>query len=127
MQRKYDIDNHIEVEWLAGPLPNEDEAEVGTEVIMVYGNAKSVPNEEKQEFFTDSNGRQMMRRLQDTRFSYDLEGTVNYFTVLLLLCNTLIINCGVFVGRKSDALLAFFTQIFSEQQIGKIIHVERRS
>lgn len=108
MQRKYDIDNHIEVEWLAGPLPNEDEAEVGTEVIMVYGNAKSVPNEEKQEFFTDSNGRQMIRRLQDTRFSYDLEGTVNYFTVLLLLCNTLIINCGVFVGRKSDALLAFF-------------------
>ena len=127
MQRKYDIDNHIEVEWLAGPLPNEDEAEVGTEVIMVYGNAKSVPNEEKQEFFTDSNGRQMMRRLQDTRFSYDLEGTVNYFTVLLLLFNTFIINCGVFVGRKSGALLAFFTQIFSEQQIGKIIHVERRS
>ena len=28
---------------------------------------------EKQEFWVDSNGRQMIRRVQDERFSFDLE------------------------------------------------------
>merc|ERR1719189_230772 len=32
------------------------------------------PNGGKCEFWTDSNGRQMMKRIQDTRFSYDLNG-----------------------------------------------------
>ena len=42
-------------------------------MVMVYSPYRSVPSEEKQEFWTDSNGRQMIKRVQDTRFSYDLE------------------------------------------------------
>merc|ERR1719210_2682119 len=35
--------------------------------------AAKINKDEKQEFWTDSNGRQMIRRVQDTRFSYDLQ------------------------------------------------------
>ena len=40
--------------------------------MMVYLPTGSSPSDEKQEFWTDSNGRQMIKRVQDTRFSYDL-------------------------------------------------------
>ena len=46
----------------------------GTEIVMVYSPSRSSPSDEKQTFYTDSNGRQMVKRVQDTRFSYDLEG-----------------------------------------------------
>ena len=57
-----------------GPLPSVGS---GTEVVMVYTNINYLQNSKekddtKQEFWTDSNGRQMIRRVQDTRFSYDL-------------------------------------------------------
>ena len=54
-----------------GPLPSIGS---GTEVVMVYNNVKNhqKSKDPKQEFWTDSNGRQMIRRVQDTRFSYDL-------------------------------------------------------
>ena len=35
--------------------------------------AAKINKDEKQEFWTDSNGRQMIQRVQDTRFSYDLQ------------------------------------------------------
>ena len=50
--------------------------------------AAQINKDEKQEFWTDSNGRQMIRRLQDTRFSFDLNGgekdepvTSNYYPI----------------------------------------------
>jgi hypothetical protein len=49
-------------------------------VVLVFGpSEQSQPDPgEKQEFWTDANGRQMVRRVQDTRFSYDLgEGATN--------------------------------------------------
>ncbi len=71
VQRQYAGEDHHEVEWLVGPIP---EMGNGTEVVMIYSPSRSEPNpDEKQEFWTDSNGRQMIYRLQDTRFSYNLE------------------------------------------------------
>ena len=64
---------------LTGPIPKDGN---GTEVVMLYGpfgprNHQKIFNnrDDKQEFWTDSNGRQMIQRVQDTRFSYDLNGT----------------------------------------------------
>ena len=73
-----------------GPLPSVGS---GTEVVMVYTNINYLRNSKekddtKQEFWTDSNGRQMIRRVQDTRFSYDLGSgaeiepvTSNYYPI----------------------------------------------
>ena len=84
-QRKFSHENHFEVEWLVGPLPFS-----GTEVVMVYHPQTETSDAEefKQEFWTDSNGRQMVYRVQDTRFSYDLHDgatqepvTSNYYPI----------------------------------------------
>ena len=55
------------------------------------GNGEKEPvimTNKKQEFWTDSNGRQMIRRVQDTRFSYDIGNgaeiepvTSNYYPI----------------------------------------------
>ena len=55
------------------------------------GNREKEPvimTNKKQEFWTDSNGRQMIRRVQDTRFSYDIGNgaeiepvTSNYYPI----------------------------------------------
>jgi lysosomal alpha-mannosidase len=79
-------DPHFEVEWMAGPLP---EMQPGIEVVMTY---RGLIEEEKKsedpvEFWTDANGRQMVRRLKDRRFSYELENgdlesvSSNYYPV----------------------------------------------
>ena len=76
IQRSNNQANSYEVEWLVGPIPKEGS---GTEVVMTYSPnlmTKSYDNDKdvKQEFWTDSNGRQMIKRVQDTRFSYNLDG-----------------------------------------------------
>ena len=65
-------DPHFEVEWMAGPLP---EMKPGLEVVMSYRALveEKTRAEDPVEFWTDANGRQMVRRLKDTRFSYELE------------------------------------------------------
>ena len=107
IQRQYASSDEIEVEWLVGPLPSVG---AGTEVVMVYSSGLVSTTEEKQEFWTDSNGRQMIRRLQDTRFSYDLEDgekiepvTSNYYPI----------NTGNYHISKSigNSLLVIFFQL----------------
>ena len=78
IQRNYPTHSPMEseVEWLVGPIPKEGS---GTEVVMTYSPnlmTKTYDNDKdvKQEFWTDSNGRQMIKRVQDTRFSYNLDG-----------------------------------------------------
>ena len=91
-QRKFSHENHFEIEWLVGPLPSGG---AGKEVVMVYHPPKETmvaktndDEEPKQEFWTDSNGRQMVYRVQDTRFSYNLQDgatqepvTSNYYPI----------------------------------------------
>ena len=72
IQREYSIDENIEVEWLIGPIPQNGS---GTEVVMAYSQGQTVSKKEKKDFWTDSNGRQMMYRKQDTRFSFRIYGS----------------------------------------------------
>lgn len=84
----YIIREHVgepgfEVEWLVGPLPEEG---AGTEVVMVYSTETTTSDDEQTEFWTDANGRQMVRRLKDHRFSYDLVENIepvsaNYYPI----------------------------------------------
>ena len=118
----------LQIEWQVGPLPDENTEnywrEEGTEVVMVYfgananltnnrGNGEKEPvimTNKKQEFWTDSNGRQMIRRVQDTRFSYDIGNgaeiepvTSNYYPIntgkLFEMGNTLYPKIGNFQIR----------------------------
>ena len=69
--RKYLGEEYTEVEWLVGPIPGSD----GKEVVMTYtANPKGSPSDDsdqKVEFFTDSNGRQMIHRIKNERFSFN--------------------------------------------------------
>ena len=60
----------VEISWLVGPIPVDDL--IGKEVIL-----KTAVNDMNNAgiFFTDSNGRSMMRRVRDSRHDYDLNGT----------------------------------------------------
>ncbi|KAK9842267.1 hypothetical protein WJX81_003590 [Elliptochloris bilobata] len=59
----------LEVEWTAGPLPFQDGR--GRELVLRYESTLDTG----REFFTDSNGREMLRRVRDWRPTWDLDVT----------------------------------------------------
>ena len=69
----------VEVEWLVGPIPISDG--IGKEIIAQY----STPVQSKGEFYTDSNGRQMLKRVRDYRPTWKLNVTEpvsgNYYPI----------------------------------------------
>ena len=70
----------VEFEWLIGPIPISDG--IGKEVITAY----TCPGlDSKNTFYTDANGRQMMKRVKDFRPTWALNMTEpvseNYYPV----------------------------------------------
>eukprot|EP00095_Tigriopus_kingsejongensis_P008379 snap_masked-scaffold9_size846264-processed-gene-1.4 protein:Tk08379 transcript:snap_masked-scaffold9_size846264-processed-gene-1.4-mRNA-1 annotation:"lysosomal alpha-mannosidase" len=82
IQRVYNEESSFdfEVEWMVGPIPVDDE--IGKEIIYRI----SVDDlDNKSQFQTDSNGRQMMPRVRDQRPAFEIEGkepvSQNYYPV----------------------------------------------
>ncbi|RZF42310.1 hypothetical protein LSTR_LSTR003928 [Laodelphax striatellus] len=81
--RIYKDEEHIEFEWLAGPLDVRKNHE-GKEIISVY---KLRNMNSDRTFYTDSNGREMMQRVKNRRpvWAIDLQGNAvvpgNYYPV----------------------------------------------
>lgn len=79
--RKYNGDDNIEFEWLVGPIPNNDK--IGKEVISRF----HIPfYKNNQTFYTDSNGREMLKRILNYRPSFALKENVenvsgNYYPI----------------------------------------------
>ncbi|XP_053692769.1 lysosomal alpha-mannosidase-like [Sabethes cyaneus] len=65
--RVYQGEQHVEFEWLVGPIPIEDGK--GKEIVTRYYSDIA----SKGVFWTDSNGREMIRRVRDHRETWDLE------------------------------------------------------
>jgi lysosomal alpha-mannosidase len=64
--RIYDQENLIEFEWLVGPIPNQDAN--GKEVITRFTTDFAT----KSTFYTDSNGREMLKRVRNSRPTWNL-------------------------------------------------------
>jgi hypothetical protein len=94
--RNYLAEEHVEVEWLVGPIPGYD----GKEVVMTY---KADPQRQSPaletdhvEFFTDANGRQNVQRIKDKRVSFNFTQhdvdtdpiTSNYYPITTGSINT---------------------------------------
>ena len=78
--RTYANDPDVEFEWLIGPIPISDG--VGKEIITAYS---SLDLDSQNTFYTDSNGRQMLKRVKDYRPTWTLNKTEpvseNYYPV----------------------------------------------
>ncbi|XP_033326411.2 lysosomal alpha-mannosidase II isoform X2 [Megalopta genalis] len=59
-------EENVEFDWLVGPIPVEDK--VGKEIVTKYSSNLS----SKGEFFTDSNGREMLKRQRNIRPTWNL-------------------------------------------------------
>lgn len=102
--RKYDGEDHIEFEWLVGPIPNEwvrPRGFTSTTVGITFspfssrrdGIGKEVVSrfrvpfyKNNQTFYTDSNGREMLKRVLNYRPSFELKENVenvsgNYYPI----------------------------------------------
>ncbi|KAG1658220.1 Lysosomal alpha-mannosidase [Nymphon striatum] len=66
--RLYKDESHCEFEWLAGPIPIKDG--IGKEIISRY----DTKIKSGDEFFTDSNGREILKRIRNKRPDYKLTG-----------------------------------------------------
>ncbi|XP_025208867.1 lysosomal alpha-mannosidase-like isoform X1 [Melanaphis sacchari] len=79
--RKYNGEDNIEFEWLIGPIPDNDK--IGKEVISRF----HIPfYKNNQTFYTDSNGREMLKRIVNYRPSFNLKENVenvsgNYYPI----------------------------------------------
>ncbi|XP_015365920.1 PREDICTED: lysosomal alpha-mannosidase isoform X2 [Diuraphis noxia] len=79
--RLYNGNDNIEFEWLVGPIPIDDK--IGKEVISRF----RIPfYNNNQTFYTDSNGREMMKRILNYRPSFTLKENVenvsgNYYPI----------------------------------------------
>ncbi|KAL6449015.1 hypothetical protein ACFW04_000614 [Cataglyphis niger] len=65
--RIYPKEEHIEFDWLIGPIPVKDK--IGKEIITRYSSNLKTDNV----FYTDSNGREMLKRLKNYRPTWDLD------------------------------------------------------
>ena len=79
MIRTYKTEPLIEIDWTVGPIPVSDG--IGKEVIIRY----STDIQNNGEFFTDSNGRQLLSRIRDYRPTFEINMTEptaqNYYPV----------------------------------------------
>ncbi|CAO2610985.1 Lysosomal alpha-mannosidase [Lemmus lemmus] len=77
--RLYPGHRHLELEWMVGPIPVEEGW--GKEVISRF----DTPMKTKGEFYTDSNGREILKRRRDQRPTWKLSQTEpvagNYYPV----------------------------------------------
>ncbi|XP_060838044.1 lysosomal alpha-mannosidase-like isoform X2 [Rhopalosiphum padi] len=79
--RKYNGNDNIEFEWLVGPIPDDDK--IGKEIISRF----HIPfYKNNQTFYTDSNGREMLKRVLNYRPSFSLKENVenvsgNYYPI----------------------------------------------
>ncbi|XP_063975684.1 lysosomal alpha-mannosidase-like [Diachasmimorpha longicaudata] len=64
--RVYDQEDKVEVEWMVGPIPVNDD--VAKEVVVKY----SSNLESKGCFYTDSNGREMLKRVRNSRPTWNI-------------------------------------------------------
>ena len=87
----------IEFEWLIGPIPIGDS--IGKEIVAKY----DVKLDTNESFFTDSNGRQMLKRTRNYRPTWKLDVTepvsANYFPV----------NSRIFVRDENDQQATILT------------------
>ena len=78
--RVYRGDEDLEFEWLVGPIPIGDG--IGKEIITKYSTQVT---DTQSTFYTDSNGRQMMKRVRDYRPTWKLNVTEpvsgNYYPI----------------------------------------------
>lgn len=65
--RVYKEKEHVEVEFSVGPIPVEDG--VGKEIATLFTTAMNT----NKTFYTDSNGRDFIKRIRDSRMDWDLE------------------------------------------------------
>ncbi|XP_058821191.1 lysosomal alpha-mannosidase-like isoform X3 [Topomyia yanbarensis] len=77
--RVYEDEQHVEFEWMVGPIPIEDD--IGKEIVTRYqSDIKS-----NGVFWTDANGREMIKRVRNHRDTWNLElaepVSGNYFPV----------------------------------------------
>ncbi|XP_055376537.1 lysosomal alpha-mannosidase-like isoform X1 [Condylostylus longicornis] len=79
--RLYAEENNIEFEWLVGPIPIEDG--IGKEIITRFNSTDIKSN---GIFYTDSSGRQMIKRVRDHRETWNYTVTEpiagNYYPIL---------------------------------------------
>lgn len=66
MVRIYKNENFAEFQWLVGPIPVEDN--IGREIITKF----DTDIESNGIFYTDSNGREMLKRVRDQRATWNL-------------------------------------------------------
>ncbi|XP_058057448.1 lysosomal alpha-mannosidase-like [Anopheles bellator] len=65
--RVYADENHIEFEWMVGPIPVEDG--IGKEIVSRFYTA----TQSNGVFWTDSNGREMMKRVRNHRDTWNVD------------------------------------------------------
>ncbi|XP_029158276.1 lysosomal alpha-mannosidase isoform X1 [Nylanderia fulva] len=65
--RIYPAEQHIEFDWLIGPIPIEDK--IGKEIVTRYSSNLKTDSV----FYTDSNGREMLKRVRNYRPTWDLD------------------------------------------------------
>ncbi|CAD7699264.1 unnamed protein product [Ostreobium quekettii] len=82
--RLWSGERHVEMEWTVGPIPINDN--VGKEVVSTFNTSLPSGNE----FYTDSNGREMVRRVKDFRPTWTLNVTDpiagNYYPITAAAC-----------------------------------------
>ena len=105
--RTYPTDPDLEFEWLVGPIPIADG--VGKEIITTY----NCPQLNSQKtFYTDSNGRQMIKRMKDVRPTWTLNKTEpvseNYYPV----------NSRISIDTKEGGLFKQITVLTDRSQGG---------
>jgi lysosomal alpha-mannosidase len=75
----YDAGEYVEVEWIVGPIPVDDNA--GKEIILRY----DTDIQSQSKFYTDANGREVLERVRDYRptWNYSKVETVsgNYYPI----------------------------------------------
>ncbi|KAG5331257.1 MA2B1 mannosidase, partial [Acromyrmex charruanus] len=65
--RIYSEEQHIEFDWLVGPIPVKDK--IGKEIVTRYSSNLQTD----KTFYTDSNGREMLKRVRNYRPTWNLE------------------------------------------------------
>ncbi|XP_052781407.1 lysosomal alpha-mannosidase-like isoform X1 [Mya arenaria] len=106
--RQYKDEPYVEVEWTVGPIPVQDK--LGKEVVVRFETGLNTDTY----FYTDANGREILRRVRDYRETWDLNQTEpvagNYYPV----------NSRIFLRDEGTGMQ--FTVMTDRSQGGASIH-----